>query len=53
MTEVSGMTTRKGFILRERQTGETGKFIDVLTAEDGVLELYVRGARKAASKSRC
>ena len=45
------MTTRKGFILRERQTGETGKFIDVLTAEDGVLELYVRGARKAASKS--
>ncbi|MDE5583250.1 MAG: DNA repair protein RecO [Ruminococcus sp.] len=45
------MTTVKGIVIRERSFGEQDKFIDVLTAEHGVIELTVRGARKINGKS--
>ena len=43
------MITVKGIVLKERNVGENGKFIDILTAENGVIELSVRGARKINS----
>lgn len=43
------MTTVKGIVLREKAVGENGKFIDILTAENGVIELTVKGARKINS----
>lgn len=45
------MITVKGIVLKEKSVGENGKFIDILTAEKGVIELTVRGARKINSKS--
>lgn len=38
-------------MIRERNVGESDKFIDVLTDEYGVIEISVRGARKGTSKS--
>lgn len=43
------MITVKGIVLKEKLVGENGKFIDILTAENGVIELTVRGARKIDS----
>jgi len=40
------MTTVEGIVLKERIVGETGKFIDVLTTDFGVIELTAKGARK-------
>ncbi len=45
------MTTAEGIVLRERPVGEQDKFIDILTKEQGVIELSVRGARKINGKS--
>lgn len=45
------MTTVKGIVLREYAVGENGKFIDILTRENGVISLTVRGARKINGKS--
>lgn len=45
------MTTVKGIVIRERSAGEQDKFIDVLTAEHGVIELIVKGAKKINGKS--
>ena len=44
------MITVKGIVLKEKAVGENGKFIDVLTAENGVIELTVKGARKINSE---
>ncbi|MDE6781658.1 MAG: DNA repair protein RecO, partial [Ruminococcus sp.] len=44
------MITIKGIVLKEKNVGEHGKFIDVLTAENGVIELTVKGARKINSQ---
>lgn len=44
------MITVKGIVLKEKNVGEHGKFIDVLTAENGVIELTVKGARKINSQ---
>lgn len=43
------MNNIRGIVLKERNTGDNGKFIDILTAEMGVVELTVRGARKINS----
>lgn len=43
------MNTIRGIVLKERNTGDNGKFIDILTAEMGIIELTVRGARKINS----
>ncbi|MDE6035706.1 MAG: DNA repair protein RecO [Ruminococcus sp.] len=43
------MNSIKGIVLKERNTGDNGKFIDILTAENGVMELTVRGSRKINS----
>ena len=45
------MLTVEGVVLKERLSGETDKFIDVLTKESGVLEISVKGARKINGKS--
>lgn len=41
------MTTLKGLILKETDSGESSKSICVLTAEMGVIYIYVRGGRKS------
>lgn len=45
------LTTVKGLVLRETPYGENDKFIDILTAENGIMEIAVKGARKINSKS--
>lgn len=42
--------TETGLILQERQARETGRFLDILTETHGVLEVFARGTKKAASK---
>lgn len=42
------MTTLKGLILKESDRGEASKSICVLTAEKGVIYVYVRGGKKSA-----
>jgi DNA repair protein RecO (recombination protein O) len=45
------MTTVEGIVLKERSVGEQDKFIDILTGENGVLEVSVKGAKKINGKS--
>lgn len=45
------LLTTKGLVLRETQAGDKGRFIDILTEEYGVLEVFVRGAKKITGKS--
>lgn len=45
------MITVEGVVLKERSVGEQDKFIDILTKEDGVIELCVKGAKKINGKS--
>lgn len=40
----------KGLIISERQSGESDKYLTVLTEKDGVLTLLARGAKKPKSK---
>ncbi len=40
------METYLGLVIAERNAGDRGKFIDVLTEKNIVQELYVRGAKK-------
>ncbi len=45
------LLTVKGIVLRETNAGDKGRFIDILTEEMGVAEVYVRGAKKVTGKS--
>lgn len=45
------LTTTDGIVLRERHAGESDKFIDILTAQNSVIEVCVKGARKLGSKN--
>ena len=45
------MTTLKGLILKESDRGESSKSICVLTAEKGVIYIYVRGGRKSTKNA--
>ncbi len=45
------MFTVEGVVLKERAVGEQDKFIDILTKENGLLELSVKGARKINGKA--
>ncbi len=45
------LKTSKGIVLRERTSGENDKFIDFLSQDYGLMEVKVRGAKKAGSKS--
>ena len=45
------MTTVEGIVLKERSVGEQDKFIDILTAENGVIEVSAKGAKKINGKS--
>ena len=42
------MTTLKGLVLKESDSGESSKSICVLTAEQGVIYIYVRGGKKSS-----
>lgn len=44
------MITLEGIVLRERTVGEQDKFIDILTKDNGLMELSVRGGRKINGK---
>lgn len=43
------MKTYRGLVLAERTVGDRGKFIDLLTEENTVIEIYIRGAKKPGS----
>lgn len=45
------MITLKALILSEKSVGESAKAITVLTAEKGVLHIFVRGGRKSSKNS--
>lgn len=45
------LTTVMGVVIAERNYGESDKFIDILTAEEGILEICVKGARKITGKN--
>lgn len=45
------MTTLKGLILKENDRGESSKSISVLTAERGIIHIYVRGGKKSTKTS--
>ena len=45
------LLTMNGLVLRETPAGDKGRFIDILTEEYGVLEVFVRGAKKITGKS--
>ncbi len=45
------MLTVKGLVLSQKILGEQDKFIDILTAEYGVLEILVKGSGKINSKT--
>ncbi len=45
------LLTLKGIVLHETNAGDKGRFIDILTKEMGVVEVYVRGAKKVTGKS--
>lgn len=45
------LITVMGLVIAERNYGESDKFIDILTAEYGVVELCAKGARKLGGKN--
>jgi len=45
------LITVKGLVIAERDVGENDRFIDVLTAEYGSVEICVKGARKMTGKN--
>jgi DNA repair protein RecO (recombination protein O) len=45
------MIVTEGIVLKERISGESDKFIDVLTKDMGIIEISVRAARKINGKS--
>ncbi len=45
------MITTLGVVIRERSVGDNDKFIDILTAEHGILEACVKGAKKINGKN--
>ncbi len=47
----NNLTRVRGFVLRERFSGNSDKFIDVLTEKYGIIEICVKGARKITGKN--
>lgn len=45
------LITVTGLVIAERDLGESDKFIDILTAEYGVVEICAKGARKITGKN--
>lgn len=45
------LMTMNGLVLRETNAGDKGRFIHILTEQQGVIEVYVRGAKKITGKS--
>ena len=45
------MLTLKGVVLTHKPIGEQDRFIDILTADRGVIEVLVKGAAKISSKT--
>ena len=40
------LTTVSGVVIRERQSGDNDKFLDILTETDGVVEVMAKGVKK-------
>lgn len=45
------LITTSGIVIREKYAGESGKFIDVLTKDMGVIEISVKGSNKITAKN--
>ena len=45
------MLTLKALILKEKKIGETSKVVSVLTAERGVIDIFIRGGQKSTKNS--
>lgn len=45
------LITTKGVVIRERQSRENDKFIDILTPDLGIIEISAKGAKKISSKN--
>ncbi len=45
------MTIVKGIVIRERQSGDADKFLDILTDKCGLIEVMARGVKRINSKS--
>lgn len=45
------MLTLKGLVIREQQRGESSKMIHILTAEEGVMGIFVRGGMKSGKNA--
>lgn len=45
------MLTLKGLILREKNIGEINKSVSVITAEKGVIDIFIRGGQKSVKNS--
>lgn len=45
------LITTKGIVIRERSSGENGKYIDILTEKLGLIEVLAKGSKKITSKS--
>ena len=45
------MLTLKGLVIREQQRGESSKMIHILTAEQGVMGVFVRGGMKSGKNA--
>ena len=45
------LITTEGIVIRERFTGENDKFVDILTKNNGIIEISVKGAKKITSKN--
>ena len=45
------MTTLKGLIIQEMDSGESSKSICAMTAEKGVIRIYVRGGKKSSKNA--
>lgn len=45
------MKTVNGIVIKQRSVGDNDKYIDVLTSENGIMEISVKGVKKINSKS--
>lgn len=45
------LITTKGVVIRERRSRENDKFIDVLTPDNGIIEISAKGAQKVGGKN--
>ena len=48
---MSTVITLKGLVIRESDSGEASKYINILTAERGILKVFIRGGKKSSKNA--